>query len=367
MKNSKINLKNVNLVLILIFPMIFLSFGLKKQNEIHEKLMIQGIGIDLLDNKYKVTVQAYDFKNPENKDEPKIKIIESESETVSSALQNIKKITGLYPMYSQNKLIVISEDIARKGVKNIIDFFLRFYENRPSVKLRTSKLKAEDIFKTKIDDKLIKASEIKDLVDEKFDVNILEFERALESKILSPVSFLIDKKENGQIICENIALFRDDKLVKMLSKNETLGVKILKSHSKTGVCNVELNDHNFISFELENVNTKIKLNIDENEHIKFYIDIQVSCDLIETTKVFDDTKDMINESKDAIDRHLKQICEEAINASIVEKCDILKFGKIIRNNNPNIFKKVQFEDYLSKAEYYIKVDSKVSMVGIENK
>ena len=153
----------------------------------------------------------------------------------------------------------------------------------------------------------------------------------------------------------------------MLSKNETLGVKILKSHSKTGVCNVELNDHNFISFELENVNTKIKLNIDENEHIKFYIDIQVSCALIETTKVFDDTKDMINESKDAIDRHLKQICEEAINASIVEKCDILKFGKIIRNNNPNIFKKLQFEDYLSKAEYYIKVDSKVSMVGIENK
>ena len=111
MKNSKINLKNVNLVLILIFPMIFLSFGLKKQNEIHEKLMIQGIGIDLLDNKYKVTVQAYDFKNPENKDEPKIKIIESESETVSSALQNIKKIIGLYPMYSQNKVKESREDI----------------------------------------------------------------------------------------------------------------------------------------------------------------------------------------------------------------------------------------------------------------
>ena len=340
---------------------------MKKQNEIHEKLMIQGIGIDLLENKYKVTVQAYDFKNPENKDEPKIKIVESESETVSSALQNIKKITGLFPMYSQNKVIVISEDVARKGVKNIIDFFVRFYENRPSVKLRTSKVKAGDIFKTKIDDRLIKASEIKDLIDEKSDINILEFEKALESKISSPMLFLIEKKENGQISCENIALFRDDKLVKILSKNETLGVKILNNCSKIGACNIELDDSNFISFEIENVNTKIKSDIDENENIKFYIDIKVSCDLIETTKVFEDTKNMINESKEALNRHLKQICEEAINASILEKCDIFKFGKIIRNNNSKTFKKVQFEDYLSKAEYYIKVDSKVSMVGIESK
>lgn len=346
---------------------MFLSFGLKKQSEIHEKLMVQGIGIDFLDNKYKVTAQAYDFKNPENKNEPKIKIIESESETISLALQNIKKITGLLPTYSQNKIIVISEDVARKGVKNIIDFFVRFYENRPSVKFRISKGRAENIFRTKIDERLIKASEIRDLVDEKSDVNVLDFEKALESKMSSPISFLVEKKNNGQINCTNIALFRDDKLVKIFSENETLGVKILKNYSNIGACNVKINDDNFISFKIESVKTKIKSYVNENNIIEFHIDIKVSCDLIETTKVFDDTKNMINESKDALDRYLNGICEEVINSSNLEKCDVFQFWKSLRNNEPKLFKKMQYGDYLSNAMYYVKVDSKVSMMGIENK
>lgn len=367
MKNLKINSKNTNLFLILILPIMFLSLGLKKQSEIHEKLMVQGIGIDFFNDKYKVTIQAYDFKNPENKDEPKIKIVESQSETISTALQNIKKITGLSPVYSQNKTIIISKDVARKGMKNIIDFFVRFYENRPSVKLRTSKGTAEDIFKTRVDDRLIKASEIRDLVDEKSDVNILEFEKALESNMPSPTSFLIEKNDNGQINCENIVLFRGDKLVKIFSKDETLGVKILKNYPKIGACNVEVDDNNFISFEIENVKAKIKPCVSKDDSIEFHIDVKVSCDLIETTKVFDSTKDMINESKKALDEYLKRICEGAIHSSILEKCDIFKFGKILRNNNPKLFKKVQFDDYLLGASYFVKVDSKISMVGIENR
>jgi hypothetical protein len=46
MKNQKLNFKNLNLILIFILPITFLAFGIKKQNELHEKLMIQGIGID---------------------------------------------------------------------------------------------------------------------------------------------------------------------------------------------------------------------------------------------------------------------------------------------------------------------------------
>ncbi len=346
---------------------MFLSFGLKKQSEIHEKLMVQGVGIDFLNDKYKVTIQAYDFKNPENKDEPKIKIIESQNETISAALQNIKKITGLSPIYSQNKTIIISENVARKGMKNIIDFFVRFYENRPSVKLRTSRGTAEDIFKTKVDNRPVKASEIRDLVDEKSDINILEFEKALESNMSSPISFLIEKNDNGQINCEKIVLFRGDKLVKIFSKAETLGVKILKNYPKIGACSVKIDDNDFISFEIENVKSKIKPYVSEDESIEFRIDIKVSCDLIESTKVFNNTKDMINESKKVLDEYLKKICENTIHSSILEKCDIFKFGKILRNNNPKLFKKVKFDDYLSGASYCVKVDSKISMVGIESK
>ena len=183
MKKQELKFINLNLLLIFILPVIFFSFGIKKQNELHEKLTIQGIGIDLDNDKYKVTVQAYDYKNPEDKNEPKIKILECTGETVSEALENLKGSTGLYPFYSQNKIIIFGSSLAKKGLKKSIDFFTRYYENRPSVKLRVAENEASEIIKSKVENKEIKASEIRDLVDEKFDINILKFEENIRSSI----------------------------------------------------------------------------------------------------------------------------------------------------------------------------------------
>ena len=59
-EKTKLNFQNLNLLLICILPVIFLFFGIKKQSELHEKLMIQGIAIDLNhennNNNYKLTV-----------------------------------------------------------------------------------------------------------------------------------------------------------------------------------------------------------------------------------------------------------------------------------------------------------------------
>ena len=365
MSSGKINFRNTNLFLVFILPVIFLFFGLKKQSEIHEKLMVQGVGIDFLEDKYKVTVQAYDFKNPQSKEEPKIKIVESENETISGALQNLKQITGLSPLYSQNKIIIISEEISKKGIKNAIDFFLRFYENRPSVRLRISKGSAGEILKLKTDGKILKSSEIKDLVDEKFDTKILDFEKELESDSPSSVLFLIEKGENDQIRCENVSLFRNSKLVRELTNEETLGVKILKGFQKIGLCNIKM-DEGFISLLIEDVKTKISAKT-VNDEIEFEIDIKLSCDLMETTKTFKNTKDMISSIKEIFDKYIKVICEKTIEVCNLEKCDIFKFRKILRNKNFNLFKKIKSEDFLSNAKYNVSVDSKIVMIGIENK
>lgn len=364
MNKSQINFRNINLLLFFILPIIFLFFGLKKQGELHEKLMIQGIGIDFLDNKYKLTVQAYDFKNPEKENEPKIKLIKSEGKTISSALQNLKNMTGLSPLYSQNKIIIIGEDTSKLGVKNIIDFFVRFYENRPSVKVRVSQGKAEEIFNTQVDGKFIKASEIKDLVDEKFDINILEFEKNLESDMSSPSLFFIQKKDN-ELICENLSIFRKDKFIKTISKEETIGINILKSNQNIGVYSLK-DESDLISFKIQNVKTKIDPKINDN-NIDFKINIKVSADLIETSKIFENANEMISNCKNILDKNLKELCERSIQSIISEDCDIFKFKKIVRNKYSQFYKENKYENFLKTANYDIKVDSKIAMIGIESR
>ena len=202
---KKLNFRNLNLVLIFILPIIFLTFGLKKQNELHEKLIIQGIGVDFIDGLYNLTIHAYDYKNPKNKNEPKNKIIECSGKTISESLENLKKTTGLYPFYSQNKIIIFGSEVAKMGLNRVLDFFSRYYENRPSVKLRVARELAKDVIKFQSDGKPIKPIEIRDLVDEKIDTNILDFEKNIKTEISDPVLMLIEEKDSS-LLCENMFL-----------------------------------------------------------------------------------------------------------------------------------------------------------------
>lgn len=365
MSESRINLRNINLLLIFLFPIFFLIFGIKKQNEIHEKLMIQGIGIDLDENEnYKITVQAYDFKNPEDKNNPRIRTLECHGQSVSESLENLKKSTGLYPMYSQNRIIIFGSTLAKKGIKKAIDFFSRYYENRPSVKLRVAKEKAEDIIKSKIDGKIIKSSEIRDLVDEKSDTNILDFEKSICTPYSDPSMFILEKNEN-EIICENLAIFNNDSMIEIFDKYETMALMIIKNAPKIGIYSFKMKD-NLVSCNLENAKTKIKADIVDNIPV-FYIESKLKAILLESYENFGDVKSIESEIKNELNKNLKNLCEKSINKSLSNKCDIFKFGKILRNKNPKYFKSIEWKNILGKIKFEINVSSEISVVGTDNK
>ena len=103
-------------VLFLIF--VFLSLtGCAEHSQLHQKLIVQGIGIDDSEEKgYVITVQALDFKNPAKEDEPSTKILEIKGDSLISALENIFKQTSLIPIYSQNMIIILSESVIKIAV-----------------------------------------------------------------------------------------------------------------------------------------------------------------------------------------------------------------------------------------------------------
>ena len=374
-EKTKLNFQNLNLLLIFILPIIFLFFGIKKQNELHEKLMIQGIAIDLNrennNNNYKLTVQAYDFKNPEDKNEPKIRVIESIGSTVSEALENLKKITGLTPLYSQNKIIIFSEELAKNGIIKIIDFFSRYYENRPSVKLRIAQNNAGDFLKIipENNNKIIKASEIRDLVDEKSDTNILDFEKEVKTPISDACVMLLEKNSQNLIKCENTAVFNYDKLIKIMDKNNSIAIQILKNSPKPGIYVFDYNK-NLISCKIETPKTKIKAKLNQENNLpEFDIFIKLNANLFESEQNFENIKSIEINIEKELNNNLKLLCEKVISETIKESCDLFKFGKILRNSNPKYFKSIE-KDWKSKTlpniKYNIKIDSKISMIGMND-
>ena len=79
-------------------------------------------------------------------------------------------------------------------------------------------------------------------------------------------------------------------------------------------------------------------------------------------------KILINIEKE-LNNNLKLLCEKVISETIKESCDLFKFGKILRNSNPKYFKSIE-KDWKSKTlpniKYNIKIDSKISMIGMND-
>ena len=368
-EKSKLNFQNLNLLLILILPVMFLFFGIKKQSELHEKLMIQGIAIDFEDKNYKLTVQAYDFKNPKDKNEPRTRVIESSGISISEALENLKKITGLTPLYSQNKIIIFSEDLAKNGLIKIIDFFSRYYENRPSVKLRVAKNNAGNFLKTFSDDKIVKASEIRDLVDEKSDTNILDFEKEVKTPISDACLMFLEKNSQNLIKCESVAVFNYDKLIKIMDKNDSIAIQILKNSPKPGIYVFDC-DKNLVSCKIENPKSKIKVRLNnENNLPEFDISVKLNANLFESEQNFENIKSMETDIEKNLNNNLKLLCEKVISETIKESCDLFKFGKILRNNNPKYFKSIENDwktQVLPNIKYNVNIESKISMFGMND-
>ncbi|MCL2312224.1 MAG: Ger(x)C family spore germination protein [Firmicutes bacterium] len=363
--STKLNFKNLNLLIILILPLFFLIFAFREQNQLHEKFVIQGIGVDFEDDIYKLTVQAYDFKNPEKKDEPKIRIVESKGETISEALEKLKKLTGLESLYSQNRIIVFGKDLAQseRGL-NVLDFFIRHYENRPSVRLRLAIKTAEEILKTKVNNKPIRASEVADLVDRKSDIILLEFQKNLFSNTSDPILPVLEKNENDVIICESISIFKSGKFVKILDKNETNIVKILTNKPAVGTYNFELEGKK-TSCKFDNAKTKIKVELYDEPIFK--INTKISINLLETYAT-DDLKEISTKIESKLKKTLEKDYDNTIRNVLKEKCDIFNFGKILERDKSNYFKKIKknWKEMLPSLKYDICIEPSVSVLGMKS-
>ena len=63
------------------------------------------------------------------------------------------------------------------------------------------------------------------------------------------------------------------------------------------------------------------------------------------------------------------MCEKVISETIKESCDLFKFGKILRNNNPKYFKSIENDwktQILPSIKYNVKIESKISMFGMND-
>lgn len=345
--------------------------GCSEQQQIHQKLIVQGIAIDYADNKYALTVQALDFRNPAAEEEPNIKTLKISGDSLVEALESISKQTDLQPVYSQNLVVIIGEEIAKMGMESFMDFFVRHYETRPKVKVCITKGSASEIFKCKSNNKPIKSKNIHDLIPENLNSDILHFVGNLKSNISDSYIAWLDIIKNGEeseVCLKGVAVLKSNTFPEYIQGDEATGFMFLKGIPDFGACNISLDSSCNVTYSVNEIYPDIVCDF-SNEFPKFTINLRGNISVFAFDRKFDayfdeNIKTLI---KEKISEKLAELCTKCINRCVSMGIDVFDWGKILKNSNPCKFKRIEYKwsQYILKCEYYVCPDINVKITGKE--
>lgn len=363
-------MKKFVLIVITLF-ILLISSGCYNYKEINDMAIVSSIGIDKdnKNDKYIVSAQIMNSKESENSEDSQITVYTKEGDTVHEALRNItlKSPRKLYGNHLSK--IVLSEEVAKEGIDNILDTFNRVTEVRNEFIITIVKEdKASDVLKVLTTTESIPAEYVKlslKIADETsgltYATKLDEFISLYLKKGIDPVVPLlkIDKKEKkgttinnitttnpiSKIVIEDLAVTNKGKLETYLKNEEVIGYNFLRNQIQKMIIPVKCDDeNNYASISILKNKTKSSAEKKDNKYIiNFNINSEAIITEYNCRKDLTDEK-VIKELEKDTEKKIKRYIKKSLNKQKETKGKFLGLERIIYLDYP----KYKNEDYSVK-------------------
>ena len=371
-------MKKFVLIIITLF-ILLISSGCYNYKEINDMAIVSSIGIDKdnKNDKYIVSAQIMNSKESEDSEDSQITVYTKEGDTVHEALRNItlKSPRKLYGNHLSK--IVLSEEVAKEGIDNILDTFNRVTEVRNEFVITIVKEdKASDVLKVLTTTESIPAEYVKlslKIADKTsgltYATKLDEFISLYLKKGIDPVVpvLKIEKKEKkgttinnitttnpiSKIVIEDLAVTNKGKLETYLKNEEVIGYNFLRNQIQKMIIPVKCDDeNNYASISI--LKNKTKSNTEKKDN-KYIINFNINSEAIITE--YNCKKDLTDEKvikkleKDT-EKKIKRYIKKSLNKQKETKGKFLGLERIIYLDYP----KYKNEDYS------VKYNAKVNLV-----
>lgn len=364
----------IAILLIFVFNILYLA-GCSNIEQLDDRMIIHGVGVDKVGDTFDLTIQQFSVTGSNEKEEG-AQVVKAQGSSLMDAFSDLSLQTGKTPMYSQNLILAIGEETAYGGINDILDFFVRYYESRPTVKVIVVKGKAESVLNFKKDDKLVMAKDIMSIAESErinskvMSSSIFQFVGDLKNITSDPSASIISiEKQNDEeiLVANGTAIFKNDKLVGFIDTSATRGALIIDNRLNSGTEVIDVGSVGRVSYSLEKSKSKVKFNL-ENGSPVYNITVKVN------TNVYEIERDIRSQLTDnafelmeaALSDRIKKIAEQAIYKSIYEyNSDIFGFGQIALKSNKDYFRSVEnkWDQTMKEAKYNINVSVKIDNTG----
>jgi spore germination protein KC len=379
------------MLLLVVLLLVGLLTGCTGRRDIDELALVLGVGIDVgkEPGTVKITTQIARPSDARGQSGSPTAgtgspswIATAEGKTIMEAIRNLGRYSSRRVFWAHNKVVIINEQVARRGVTDIIDFFSRNHELRMRTWFVVTSAKAEDILSTKSGqevvtgesiDKLFRYSQI---VAEAPRTDLMEFASAYLSKTTHPVLARLElrkrvldensqnkgeKELKPQVELSGAGVFHRDKLVGWLTPRESRGLMWFTETVDSGMYAVPCPDDENkgeATLELKQGSFKV-IPAYRNGEVSFQVKMDSTMDLVELGCP---SRQSIEQMIDPLEKSaMKQITEE-LEATLNKaqkkyKTDFLELGKTFQNVYPAEWKQLadRWDEVFARAEVEIQV------------
>lgn len=380
-------LKLVAAVIAAVFTLTLLS-GCWDSRELNKWFILTGTSLDIAEDPEKVylTFQIANIKQGESGSgegdgdqggggDNSVITFSTVSESLRSGVEKLNADNDNKLLFQHNQIRLFGIELAERGIKKHLDLLLRDFQARLEVPMAVVDGRAEDILKTKLPHEpnsgIFLSGFFKDLFDrsDKCSVRLIDFVHMLLDGTVAPVMPIIklsttENDEKG-ITFDGMAVFKDDKMIGKLTKDETLGYLL----SYGDVTNIDLNvreDQDRAVLNILKLQCKRQIILNSDGSVKAELKIDTTLNLSESHgfKQFMPT-DLL--------KHLERLAQEKIKQAIMGtltkakelKSDVFGFCTMVHKYHPKEWEKMKdrWDDIFTDMILDIEVKAEISGTG----
>ena len=373
---------------ILVLTFLFLLSGCYDYKELNDYSIVTGISIDKIEDKYEVSVLISNSSKSSTETDSKesnVVVYSGKGTTLYSAFKDIGLISPKEIYIGSFSVLILSENVAREGIDNVVDLFLRYPNSRKSFYIVISKDKAKDVLKImtplanfpsqNISNNLSSSTDLQGIIGK------VSFNKLLSILVQDGIDpsintiKVIGNEEKGAkqsnlestnpktyVKLDSLAIFKNYKLVDIANRNESIGINFVNGNIKETYLKLNYND-GYVVIDTNKIKTSIKTKLDNNPKVN--INIEGEAKIIECNGNIDlEDYKTIEKLQNLSNKKIKKIVNQGISLAKKNNSDVFGFGLKFSKSHPKYFEKNK--DNWDKIFKNLNIDTKVKII-LKNK
>lgn len=348
--------------ILILFIILIGMTGCSNYHELNDLAIVSAIGIEKEEEKYKVTLELYKEVKESNSGSAskESEDISGTGKSIDEAINNSSFTSEKLLYFSHIQAIIIDSDLAKEGISSIMDYLSRNTDLSfvSYVVISDDKKPSEILSKKDINNEIIgdAISSIFNTTDQNNSAFVynkyFEFLEEYINKNQDVYAPLIKVKDK-QIVIEEMAVFKEDKMIDTLDSNKTKTFSLLSNNTDSLYYKLSYND-GYIVIRVFEGNSKIKI-----RDGKIVIDINVTSDIDEAnTKINTLNDENIEKLNKKLEIDIKNDVKKLLKDLKEKDSDALGLNDVIYKTYGNL------ENDWKEMDIDIKVNNEITKKGL---